>query len=339
MCIKSFAFLFSPLRLVVIPSTILFVASDAVHTDLQISLLDGDSCPEFARWLALRRSGITVDFQRIVRVNSGLSQLRDYVVNLSLFEKQSMIVQSDRVLNEIYCRSEDEFSIVVKSISLTEWFSRAQLENEIENFINLRHSCIAAPIGFVLPSESEVMEELKIVELYLDVVSLSDVILVSPEWWTATAKAKAVVGLVLGFRFVHSLGLIHGHLNSNNIHFDVDHHIQIAEFGLIGLEVRERKMGGFAGSGWTAQMDVHGFALIFFEILTGRSAKGETFLPPNIPKFVSKIITRGLWSKSKIKHSFCNIFDILKRNNFKIMEGVDSSEVFAFANWVESLEH
>jgi hypothetical protein len=116
-----------------------------------------------------------------------------------------MIVQLDGVLNEIYCRAEDEFLIVVKSISLTERVSKAQLKNETEKLMNLRHPCIAARIGFVLPSESEVMRELTIVEFHLDCDSLWDAISMTPKWWTATAKAKVVVGLVLGFRFVHRL--------------------------------------------------------------------------------------------------------------------------------------
>jgi hypothetical protein len=42
------------------------------------------------------------------------------------------------------------------------------MENEIEKLINLRHPCIAAPIGFVFPLESGSRQELKIVRLYLE---------------------------------------------------------------------------------------------------------------------------------------------------------------------------
>jgi hypothetical protein len=188
--IESSAFSSSSLRSIVIPSTILFVASDVVYIPLEISLLDGNSCPEFDRWIDLRRHQIAIDFRRILRVDSGLQQLRDYVVNLSVFEETSMIVRSDGVLNEKYRRSEDEFLIVVKSISFTECVEKSQLENEIENLLDLRHPCIAAPIGFVSPSKSEILRELKMVGLNWDGDSLAEVISKSPEWWTATAKAK-----------------------------------------------------------------------------------------------------------------------------------------------------
>jgi hypothetical protein len=50
-------------------------------------------------------------------------------------------------------------------------------------------------------------------------ISLTEVISMNPGWWTATTKAKTVAGIVLGIRYAHSLGLIHGHLNSRNIFF------------------------------------------------------------------------------------------------------------------------
>jgi hypothetical protein len=51
--------------------------------------------------------------------------------------------------------------------------------------------------------------------------SLSEAISMNPVWWTPTAKAKvkAIAGIVLGLRFAHSFGLIHGHLNSKYIVF------------------------------------------------------------------------------------------------------------------------
>jgi hypothetical protein len=249
-------------------------------------------------------------------------------VNLSVFEERSMIGQFDEVLNQIYCWSEDALFFVVASISLSEWIEKSQ----IVNLIPLSPPCITAPIGFVFPAESAVLGELRIVRLYAEGGSLAEVISVNPEWWTATEIAKVVIGVVLALRFAHSLGLLHGHLNSSNMVFDANHHIQIANFDPIRLEVRESQNGGFSGTGWTPQMDVRGFGSILFEILFGQPRNGEPFVPANIPEFVSKIIEAGLCSESEIQYSFCNIFEILKQNSFQIMEGVDSEEVLAFAN-------
>jgi hypothetical protein len=62
----------------VLPSTVLFIASDAVHDLFQISLADGDSCPEFGQWQRLRASDAVVDFRRIRRIGSGLGALAEY---------------------------------------------------------------------------------------------------------------------------------------------------------------------------------------------------------------------------------------------------------------------
>jgi hypothetical protein len=91
---------------------------------------------------------------------------------------------------------------------------------KLENLLNLRHPYIVIPIGFVFPVESSESRELKIVELYAKEHSLAEVVSINPVWWTATAKAKAVVGIVMGLRFAHSFGLMHGRLNSNKIVFD-----------------------------------------------------------------------------------------------------------------------
>jgi hypothetical protein len=69
--IESQPFYESLLQSILIPSTILFIASDAVDIDSQTLVVDSDSSPEFDRWLQLQRSGIRVDFQRMSRVGSG----------------------------------------------------------------------------------------------------------------------------------------------------------------------------------------------------------------------------------------------------------------------------
>jgi tRNA A-37 threonylcarbamoyl transferase component Bud32 len=253
--------------------------------------------------------------------------LRDYVVNLSEFEERSMIGESNQVSAEIYNRFEDEFLVVVKSIPPFEYFEKSRIEQEIENLINLRHPCIGGPIGFVFPIEPDSSHGLKIIRLYCEGCSLAEVLSVRPGWWTSTVKAKVVVGIVLALRFAHSLGLVHGHLTARNILFDSDHNIQIVDFQTI-----------FSRDRWTPKMDVDAFKSLLFEILVGRSAKDELSLPTNIPSFVSTMIKLRLDRESERGDSFNDILKILKQNNFQIEEHVDSAEVSAFVNWVESME-
>jgi serine/threonine protein kinase len=329
-----------------IPSTILFIASDAFDSTLQIRLIDGNSCPEFDRWLQLQRSGIAIDFRRIQRVGFDVSCLGDYIVNLSIFEERSIICDSDEGSNQIYHRIEDEFVIVMKSKPLSENVEESEIAHEIEKLINLRHPCIAAPIGFVCPIESGSREELKIVQMYLEGCSLLEVVSVNPLGWTSTVKAKAVTGLVLGLRFAHSLGLVHGHLTGNNILFDSDHCIQIVDFHPMVLELREseneneegRGLGIFSGKEWTPKRDIEAFTSILFELMFGYPPQCNSPISTGIPDFVSRIIKSGLSPISETSYSFNIILEILKQNEFQIEDGVDSAEVSAFVNWVESAE-
>jgi hypothetical protein len=273
--------------------------------------------------------------------------LEDYIVNLSVFEEQSIIGESDEFRNEIYDRLEDNFLVFVKSKPVSENVKELRIEKEVENLINLRHPCISAPIGFVFGIESGIGRELKIVRMYLEGCSLLEVVSVNPVWWTSTVKAKAIAGIVLGLRYSHSLGLIHGHLTLNNILFDPDHCVQIIDFHPIALELGEMEMEsaevtqlvGFSGEGWTPEKDIAVFASVLFELVSGGHLEGESFLPVAIPSFVSEMIKSVLSPTSRTSCSFNTILEILKQNNFKIEDGVDSGEVSAFVSWIESVEY
>jgi hypothetical protein len=61
-------------------------------------------------------------------------------------------------------------------------------------------------------------------------------------------------------------------------------------------------------------------------------------VPTNVPIFVLELIEAQKSSRSRIHQSFNDIFDILKKNKFGIVSGVDSADVLTFVNWVESFE-
>jgi hypothetical protein len=131
----------------------------------------------------------------------------------------------------------------------------------------------------------------------------------------------------------------------NNILFDSDHCIQIVDFNPIVLDFGDiesesgTQLVGFSGKGWTAKRDIDGFASILFELVFGRPPGHELSIPTGIPDFVSTIIKLGLSPISRRSYSFNTILDILKQNDFKIEDGVDSTEVSGFVSWVESAEH
>jgi hypothetical protein len=72
-------------------------------------------------------------------------------------------------------------------------------------------------------------------------------------------------------------------------------------------------------------------------IVTGDSAM-ESGCSLSVPTFVSKIIEQGQSLDSNAKLSFADIFETLKNNDFRILEGVDPKEVLNFVSGTEFTE-
>jgi hypothetical protein len=103
--------------------------------------------------------------------------------------------ESSGLESRIYRGIENDSHIGISSIVLSDLNDNCLIEKEIENLINLYHPCIAGPIGFVFASGSQ---ELKVLRLFSTISLLGEIVRENPVWWTPTAKARAVVGLVLG---------------------------------------------------------------------------------------------------------------------------------------------
>jgi hypothetical protein len=316
----------------VLPSTVLFVASDLGVTPDQLSFSESDSCPAFDEWLRVRKSGIDVDFRQILRFDSYLPELKSRLLNDSIVDEIGMNVESAGIVNGMHRRFEDCSKIVIKSILFTDLIEDRLIDHKIENLINLCHPCISAPIGFVFAAGSG---ELKVVQFHSESPTLKEIISANPLWWTPTVKAKAVAGVVLALRFWHSLGLIHGCLTTNSIVFDWNHHIQITD---VFCELSALDVCGFSREGWTPKMDIRGFVSVLFEIIVGRPPNDETDIPADVPIFVYDLIKAGLSSEMGRRFSFLNVFETLKLHDFKIIAGVDSAEVLSFVDWIEQLE-
>jgi hypothetical protein len=97
------------------------------------------------------------------------------------------------------------------------------LEKGINNLIVLHHLSIADLFGFLFAAG---LMELKISQLY----ALQNVIVANPVLYLPIAKMRAVVTLVLGLRFMQSLGLIHSHFTSHTVFVHPGYSIPIKSF-------------------------------------------------------------------------------------------------------------
>jgi hypothetical protein len=148
---------------IVLPSTVLFVASDVTVNLDRLFIAEKVFCDEFDGWMRVRKSGISVDFRRIVRFGFGLHELKSYLFDDSGIEEVRMIGESAGIVSGMSRRIEDNSLIVLNSIPLNDLIEDGLIEKEIEKLINLCHPCIASPIGFVLATGSR---ELKVLRLY-----------------------------------------------------------------------------------------------------------------------------------------------------------------------------
>jgi hypothetical protein len=154
---------------------------------------------------------------------------------------------------------------------------------------------------------------------------------------------KAIVGIVLSMRFAHSFGLQHGHLTGDNVVFEEERLIQICDFCEKSLsEIGSNseaiaEVGGFSEEGWRPTADVRAFAELLSRIVIGDSAE-DSGNRLSVPTFVLNMIEEGHSLDSQSRLSFVDIFDTLKNNDFGLLEGVDSKEVWNFVRWIEFTE-
>jgi hypothetical protein len=212
----------------------------------------------------------------------------------------------------------------------------SRIAREIEKRLNLRHRCIAAPIGFAVSGGSDGhANELRPVRLYAEGGSLGEVLARPPTRWTVTARAITVASLALGLRFANGVGQPHGRLRPNCVLFDGAGAIQIAGIGAA------RSGGGGAefappeienGSAPTTRTDVFSFARIVSRIVAYDRPTGA------VSKFVADLIAKGLSEQPSPRPSFGAIMARLEANRFEIEDGVDSEAVSAFVRAVETAE-
>jgi serine/threonine protein kinase len=154
----------------------------------------------------------------------------------------------------------------------------------------------------------------------------------------------------------HDRDVVHGNLNPNYILLDSNHRPQICHFGMnqppafvryLAPEVRPTK-----------KADVFAFSLILYEVIDKKSGSVATEVKddleramavseaapenrwelPNVNIFVAKLIVRGLSGNPAERPSIEDILDEFENHDFKILPGVDSAAVRAFAEWVEEAQ-
>jgi hypothetical protein len=284
-----------------------------------------------------------VDFRRTLRIGSDLPVVADRLVDLSQFEDLGALGVDSPDSSHLYRRRSDGLKFVVELIgrfeSGKENGGESRIEREIEKYLNLRHPCIACPIGFAISGGTRGggAVELRAVRPSAEGGSMAEVLARPPPRWTATAKAMTVAGLALGLRFANGVGHPHGRLLPNCVLFDGAGAIQIAGIGAArsGADGSDAEFVApeiESGGAPTGKADVFSFARIVSRIAADNRGIGA------VPNFVADLIADGLSAQPSHRPSFGAIIARLEANRFEIEEGVDSEAVWAFVRAVEAAE-
>jgi serine/threonine protein kinase len=246
----------------------------------------------------------------------------------------------------LYRRKSDGLEIIAKE---NPDFDSNDLSFEfLERLTHLKHASIAPLFGIVFPTDST---NLMIATLYYRCGSLKEVLANPPSWWTPTAKSKTIAGIVLGMRFAHSCGCVHGSLKPSNILFDSNHNVRIVDFRTCSFEECVTRESDEEGEVY--QTDLVSFALILFAILVDRRVVAPVFqydevvicfvddgeravIPSFIPSFMRDLIEHECLENES---SFDAIYQVLKQNDFDMVEGNDVNEVLRFVGYLEASEY
>jgi serine/threonine protein kinase len=244
--------------------------------------------------------------------------------------------------------------------------NRKTFERDVKTIANLKHSCVLEVRGLI-PAKRH--EQLRIVTEFAPNGTLEENMrqekrgelpIASP-----TRVAKMLCGIVLGMRFAHSRGVIHGNLKPSNILLDSSWRVRIGDFGVRPMAeerplrrqietIQYRAPEFFDDGEYTKMMDVYSFGLILYEVLVGRQAfpRAQTVdamtkcvvqgvrakIPRSIPHDVRKLMKR-CWSQTPDKRpTFQEIHRDLKAMQFRIVADVKSAKVIRFVAEIKSSE-
>lgn len=148
-----------------------------------------------------------------------------------------------------------------------------------------------------------------------------------------------------GMKYLHSQGVIHRDLKSDNLLMTDDFHVKVADFGVSCLETQRNSMKGFLGTyRWMApemikeeicsrKVDVYSFGMVLWELCTGLipfgdmtpvqaafaicQEKARPTIPDHCPKELARLMQQ-CWSSNPAKRpEFIQIVELLQILNIQ----------------------
>lgn len=174
---------------------------------------------------------------------------------------------------------------------------------------------------------------------------------------TSTQIVKAVVGIAMGMRYLHSIDIIHRDLKPANVMFDDNDNIKIGDFGLSKFQ-EPNGLGNtldigsplyiapeiINGQEYNSAVDVYAFGILYFQVICGiqpypdriayfalckLKTNGQYEKIPEETTEVSKnIIMKCLETYPEQRPTFNDIVNLMESSNFNLLpNGVDVNEI------------
>ena len=230
-------------------------------------------------------------------------------------------------------------------------------EREIGIMKRLEHPCIVRLCGYYRKKQNKyfVFTEFmpnRSLDMHIAQCLKGD----PPSFWCDHTKMTIIlVGISLGLRYIHSLGLIYRDMKPGNVLLDADYLPKICDFGAC------RQMETQASVEMTAigtlsymapevvtgmydqRADIYSFGITMWQVLGGYKQKGmaqrQNYRLPDIEDWVNDQIVRFIEEQPEDRpQSFETFIEELKKNHFKIWNDVDEDDVIAYVDAVEAWE-
>jgi serine/threonine protein kinase len=291
-------------------------------------------------------------------------------VDRSAYEQGHSIGQGS--YGEVYqgIEKETERVVVLKTVYLDNGELQRSFMREVNVMHQMRHPATLSLIGWA-PAEDDNPYGLIVMDLMengsLDEVNKRTYVGAPYPWWDATAQSKAVIGLIAGMAYIHSMGVVHRDLKPANVFIDENYEVRIADFG------RARKVDldmtaapgtaltqapeTYEDGGYTNKIDVYSFGVTLYLLWSDanklddrvdrqrppinkwieRICRGARFVqPPGIPDFYWEII-KTCWDQGPERRpSFAALLQLFARNRSWVLPGTDLQELAEYEQKVRA---
>jgi hypothetical protein len=189
------------------------------------------------------------------------------------------------------------------------------------------------------------------------------------EAMSSTAKAKIAVGIAIGMRSMHAAGVLHRDLKPSNILLDENNEPRIGDWRtarIVGLDVT---MTGGVGTShlysapeiaeqhYDEKVDVFSYAMIWWEIITGKSVMSgfpggtdpgmivhrnrvKSGVRPHLDLgAMADGILESLWDTDPDnRFSFAEFLDYAESNHYELLDGADPDELRRYVARLQDFE-